>query len=265
MLTREEYEAKRQRRYERLLAAAQKAETESEAARRESDRISSFIPLGQPILIGHHSEKRHRRDLETIRNKARKGYELAKKAEEYRSRAASVEANEAIYTDDPQAVEKLGDKLEMLLELQATYKAINAAHAKFLKNPASLDKSDLTEAQKNLVRTWQPAYSFEKHPIQPYKLSNLSAQIRTAKKRAEQVEKQQAIPDKDEEVNGARVEWRAGENRIRVYFGKRVDLDTFKALKRHGFRVLRSEGEGAFSAYYNRNAADFIHNMKKGL
>jgi hypothetical protein len=72
-------------------------------------------------------------------------------------------------------------------------------------------------------------------------------------------------PDIGGEVNGARVEWRAGENRIRVYFGKRVDLDTFKALKRHGFRVLRSEGEGAFSAYYNRNAADFIHNMKKGL
>lgn len=77
--------------------------------------------------------------------------------------------------------------------------------------------------------------------------------------------KRKPTPDKDEEVNGARVEWRAGENRIRVYFGKRVDLDTFKALKRHGFRVLRSEGEGAFSAYYNRNAADFIHNMKKGL
>lgn len=261
-LTLEQYEAKRARRYERLIAAAEKAEQESTSTLNQARTMADVIPFGQPILIGHHSEKRDRNYRERIHNKHRKGYELAKKAEEYRSRAASAASNDAIYSDDPQAVEKLGDKLESLLELQATYKAINAAHAKFLKNPASLDKSSLTEAQKNLVRTWQPAYSFEKHPIQPYRLSNLSATIRTAKKRAEQVEKMQAIPDKDEEIGPVRVEWRASENRIRIYYPARVDLDTFKALKRHGYRVLRSEGEGVFSAYYNNNAAHFVKELR---
>ena len=68
--------------------------------------------------------------------------------------------------------------------------------------------------------------------------------------------------DKDEEIGAVRVEWRPSENRIRVYFHGRVDLDTFKALKRHGYRVLRSEGEGAFSAYYNNNAAYFVQDLR---
>ncbi|WP_132290495.1 DUF3560 domain-containing protein [Kribbella sp. VKM Ac-2568] len=33
------------------------------AARRQ---ISDHIPLGQPILVGHHSERRHRRDIERM-------------------------------------------------------------------------------------------------------------------------------------------------------------------------------------------------------
>ena len=43
MLTQQEYEAKREVRYNRLLAAAERAEHESEAARNESNRIASFI------------------------------------------------------------------------------------------------------------------------------------------------------------------------------------------------------------------------------
>jgi len=263
MLTQQEYEAKREVRYNRLLAAAERAEHESEAARNESNRIASFIPLGQPILVGHHSEKRHRRALETIRNKARKGYELAKQAEEYRSRAASVEANTSIFSDDPEAVEKLDNKLETLLALQARYKAINSAHAKFLKDPSGLDKCGLSEDDKIIIRNYQPENSWVAHPIPPYRLTNLSARIRSAKQRVEIVEKKQSTPDKDEEINGVKIEWRAGENRIRLYYPGRVPADTFKLLRQHGYRALHSVGEGAFSAYYNNNAAYFIRHYIK--
>src|SRR5690242_2661373 len=105
-MTREAYEAKRAARYERLLNAADRADREGKAYRDESDRIASFIPLGQPILVGHHSEGRHRRDLERIRSKARKGWELYEKAEYYRERAAAMENNHAIFSDDPDAIEK---------------------------------------------------------------------------------------------------------------------------------------------------------------
>lgn len=265
MLTREQYEQKRQARYERLIADAERAEQEANAARQQADSMASVIPMGQPILVGHYSERRDRNYRERIHNKMRRGFELAQKAEIYRSRAASVEANNAIYSDDPEAVEKLENKLESLLALQARYKAINAAHAKYKKNPASLESCNLSEADKKLVREWTPAYPFEKRPIQPYQLSNLSARIRTATQRAKVVEQKQAMTDEDFEVDGVKVEGRPSENRIRIRYPGRVDADTFRLLRQHGFRVLRSEGEGVFSAYYNNNARYFvrIHVMKK--
>jgi len=262
MYTIEEYEAKRSARYERLQAAAARAEKESSASLDQAHSMASIIPFGQPILVGHHSERGDRNYRARIDNKYRKGFELMSKAKEYKSRAASMEANDAIFSDDPQAVEKLDDKLEGLLARQARYKAINAAHAKYLKNAASLDKCELSESDKTMIRNYVPEYSWTPHPIAPYRLTNLSANIRNAQKRAALVEKKQAIPDKDEEINGVKIEWRASENRIRLYFQKRVDMDTFKKLKAHGYRVLRSEGEGAFSAYYNWNAGDFVNGLK---
>jgi hypothetical protein len=51
-----------------------------------------------------------------------------------------------------------------------------------------------------------------------------------------------------------------------MYFPGRVSSEMFKALRQHGFRVLRLMGEGAFSAYYNNNALYFVKTqiMKKG-
>lgn len=258
MLTKEEYEAKRAARYQRLIKAAARAEQESESALGTARQMAEVIPFGQPMLTDHYSFKRDSNYRAKIQNKYRRGFELMQKADELKSRAASMEANDAIYSDDPEAVDKLESKLESLLELQARYKAINSAHAKYIKNPASLEKSDLSEADKKLIKEWQPAYAFEKHPIQPYQLTNLSARIRAAKQRAEQVEKKQAMKDEDFEVNGIRIEGRPSENRIRVYYPARVDAETFALLRRYGFRALRSEGDGAFSAYYNNNAVYFI-------
>ena len=126
----------------------------------------------------------------------------------------------------------------------------------------TLEMSDEHRKELMTIEKVQAYYQPLKRGFPPYMLTSINAKIKTAKQRAEQVEKKQAIPDKDEEINGIRVEWRASENRIRVFFPGRVDLDTFKALKKHGYRVLRSEGEGAFSAYYNYNAGMFVKNLR---
>lgn len=262
MLTREEYEAKREARYNRLLAAAEKAEREGTARREQADKMSECIPFGQPILVGHYSEGRDRRFRERIHNNMRKGYELAQKAEAYRSRAEATQGNDAIYSDNPDAVDLLTDKIAKAEAQQALYKAINKAHAAYLKNPASLEKSDLPDEVKETIRNYKPQYSWEPHPIAPYQLTNLSANIRRMKEQAARIEKKQATPDKDETIGDVRIEWRAGENRIRVYYPGRVPLDTYKALKQHGYRPLRSEGEGAFSAYYNNNAAWYVKELR---
>jgi GNAT superfamily N-acetyltransferase len=62
--------AKRERaahRAERMSATADKLEARAEAHRAAADRISENIPVGQPILVGHHSESRARSDAQRIR------------------------------------------------------------------------------------------------------------------------------------------------------------------------------------------------------
>lgn len=74
-------------RAERLSERAGKHEETAEAASREAWRIVEMIPNGQPILVGHHSEGRHRRDISRIDKKIQKACEEREYAGELRRRA----------------------------------------------------------------------------------------------------------------------------------------------------------------------------------
>ena len=76
-------------RAERYSARAEKAENRSEAAHEQFRALLDPIPFGQPILVGHHSERRHRRTLEKADNAMRKACEEADKAKYYKGRAFS--------------------------------------------------------------------------------------------------------------------------------------------------------------------------------
>lgn len=66
---------------------AANAEARAKSRGETADKIMSFIPPGQPILVGHHSERRHRRDIERISNNIKKSVEERDKAEYLRGRA----------------------------------------------------------------------------------------------------------------------------------------------------------------------------------
>jgi hypothetical protein len=74
-------------RAERFTEYAGNAAARSDAAWRGEHAILDGIPAGQPILVGHHSERRHRRDLERAENLRRKGSAEADKAEYLEQRA----------------------------------------------------------------------------------------------------------------------------------------------------------------------------------
>jgi len=82
-----------QERVERMEAHAEKAEHRAAAAFERADlrEEKSGIPLGQPILVGHHSERRHRRAIERSDNAMRKGIEESDKAKYFAARAAAAE------------------------------------------------------------------------------------------------------------------------------------------------------------------------------
>ena len=53
--------------------------------------LADMIPLGEPIKVGHHSEKRHRKHFEKIDNKERKRYELRQEILKIQSQKESIE------------------------------------------------------------------------------------------------------------------------------------------------------------------------------
>lgn len=82
-------------RSDRLAVRAQSHAAKSSAANARAEQISSFIPFGQPILVGHHSEKRHRRDLDRIHratDTAIAEYKTAKRLNEASEASARFQA-----------------------------------------------------------------------------------------------------------------------------------------------------------------------------
>src|SRR5688572_13194949 len=66
---------------------------EAESARRAVAAIADNIPLGQPILRGHHSERHARRDQQKIERGMRKAVDLWKTSEYWKDRAAAAIAH----------------------------------------------------------------------------------------------------------------------------------------------------------------------------
>lgn len=81
----------------RLEARAEKAQ--SNARFENAHQLGHVLPFGQPILVGHHSERKHRRLIENIYNNMRKSIEAQDKANYLEAKAASV----VIALDDPEA------------------------------------------------------------------------------------------------------------------------------------------------------------------
>jgi hypothetical protein len=98
-------------RVERLEERADKAAGRANAAHEASRSLAERIPLGQPILVGHHSERRARRDVERIQAGAHKSAEESKRAQTLADRAAGAAANEAHKADGPAIMRRI-ERLE---------------------------------------------------------------------------------------------------------------------------------------------------------
>lgn len=106
----QEFARKKAERYEAWGASAQKKSTQYFE---QSHRITEHIPLGQPILVGHHSERRHRRDLDKSWNAMGKSVEFSKKADGHESKAAYWERRaDTINLSMPESIEFYEFKLE---------------------------------------------------------------------------------------------------------------------------------------------------------
>lgn len=137
------YEAKQEARRERLLARAEKLDRISAARFKAASAEVAGIPFGQPILVGHHSERRHRAALAKHDSHMRKAIEAEKAAARARGAAESV-GSAGISSDDPDAPDKLREKLAKLEATQATMVAANKAVREARKWKVEADYKDPT-------------------------------------------------------------------------------------------------------------------------
>ena len=84
---------------------------------RESQEASEFLSLGEPIKVGHHSEKQHRALFERNRKRMDKSMELLEKAEQAKHKAEYWEnKSKDITLAMPESIEYFSYKLEKAME-----------------------------------------------------------------------------------------------------------------------------------------------------
>jgi DNA repair exonuclease SbcCD ATPase subunit len=170
------YREKRERKAERLRDWADRREANqsalNEAAR--ADEAATGIPFGQPILVGHHSEGRHRRAIEKIDRAMHAAVDNGRTAANMSSRADEIERqlDTAIYDDDPDAIERLRGKLERLEAKRERMKAANAAYRK---------------EHRDELKTMSAYGRNQAVPFPSYSISNIGGVITSTRQRIERL------------------------------------------------------------------------------
>lgn len=202
MSGRADYEERKQIKKERYEELADKARQKSQVHYENQRKISSVIPLGQPILIGHHSEKRHKKDLERIDNEMRKSIQESEKADYYRNKIDNIDNSKAISSDDPKAIEKLQARIKKLEEAKVEVKA---------------------------------------RPHEWYELPYLNADIKRYKERIKEIQELEELQFEDITFNGGKAILNREINRLQLLFDTKPDEETITLLKRKGFKWSRYE------------------------
>ena len=197
-----------------------------------------LIPLGQPILIGHHSEKRHRRDLKRIDEHFAKAKEHHDKAEYFRRRAAAAESNVIIFSDDPDATEKLVDKIERLKKRQGVMKRANH----LIRKADREGLADLGFSEETIAKLFAQDFA-GRAGFPNYALANNSANIRRLEKRLAAIQNVQHDETAEEQLpDGVRLVDNVEVNRLQIFFPEIPPEGIRRELKRNGFHWSPTAG-----------------------
>lgn len=111
------------RRAERTNNWALSAQKKSDAYYKASKKDHAFLSLGEPIKVGHHSERRHRKAFEDANRNMSKSMELLDKANAHVDKAEYWEKRaEEINLSMPDSIDYYKHKLEQATELHQYYK-----------------------------------------------------------------------------------------------------------------------------------------------
>lgn len=231
---------------ERALARAQlraaRARAKAKHHYNASGEAVRGIEPGQPVLVGHHSEGRHRRALARSDAHMRKScdaYEVAEAAEND-AKFADRRAGRAVLGRDPEALIALGEKLASLEAERDGMKAVNAAYRR-----GGWDAAEALDGLRGMVKVAQASMRllpYQDRPFPSYALTNIGANIRRVRARIAALEAKRSASDRTIEFDGGVVEEDVAADRIRIVFDERVSRENYREMRRRGFRFARSCG-----------------------
>lgn len=231
-MSRADYNERKEARIDRYEARALKAQAESDAAFKRSHEMMDAIPFEQPILVGHYSEGRDRRYRDRAWNLLGKGVQAADKAAHYADKAAAAESNNAISSDDPEALDKLDARIA---ELEAKREAMKLANASYRRDHGA-ELRAMTSAYQRSIAVPFPAYS----------LQNIGGNIARLKERRDHIAaleaKAAAGNGRAETVGDVRIAEELDDNRTRIYFPDKPADAVRTLLKARGFRWSPTAG-----------------------
>jgi Domain of unknown function (DUF3560) len=265
---RDRFESRRERRLDNAHRQGLKNRKLSKSFYERSTTMARCIPMGQPILVGHHSEQRDRRFRRRLWDLMGKSVAANDKAKYYEEKAEAIESNQSISSDDPDAIEKLKEKIAAAIDRQNFMKAGN----KIVKSKKLTieQKIEQLEAARHSALILQPDFC-GRFGYADYELTNNNANIRRMKQRLEQLEKaftnaveigdtEEEYPDLDLTVRHART-----INRVQLIFSKKPSLEIRNLLKSHGFRWAPSEAawQRHLNGFSCRHTIDAIEQISK--
>lgn len=249
------YEAKQDARRARLEAAADRADARADVAYKRADmsEAATGIPFGQPILVGHHSESRHRRAIDRAAKAMDTSIAESKRAQDLRASAEAV-GTAGVSSDDPDAIAKLTEQLDKAEKTQEQMKAANKIIRKWMKQGVTHETTgpqfdgfaaelaqviDAMTADKarQLITPSMGSVGFAS-----FSLTNNNANISRLKKRIAVLTAAAQRQTKAHDFDGiCKVVENTEANRVQFFFPGKPDAETRAALKAHGFRWAPSE------------------------
>lgn len=235
---REDYEERRQARIDRLEERAEAAEKESHDAYDRASAIADRIPMGQPILVGHHSERHARRDQANIERNMDKSVAADKKAKYYAGRAQAAAENTAISSDDPHAPEKLTAKIA---DLRARLERMKAINKYYRKHGTCVGFEGLSDERAREIENSIQYHSWAPVPYPDFELSSVRQRIKAAEQRLTRLQVIDQMDDRDVPFSGGVIRVNNDINRVQILFDERPYAAMIEKLKGAGFRWAPSE------------------------
>ncbi len=229
------HEQKQAARAERMRARAASLQSEV-AARHAHDQKIHEVMNGTPILVGHHSEGRHRRQVAKFHRNIRKNVEQTEEAAALERRADAVESNSSISSDDPDALAKLRAKLAELDADAASHKASMKAARAIVKLPATPEERLRALLEARVPRSIVSFYA----AMGRLPTVSSSGERRRLLGRIVELETRDAAAPRRATFAGGSVE--ETKDRVRISYDDRCDDAALARLRGRGFVWARSVG-----------------------